>query len=376
MQKKPLITFVIGTRPEAIKLAPLIILFKSCESISTRVVFTGQHKEMVSQVSKIFNIKEDLNLGLMKHGQSLTFITNTILEGLDMEFDNFKPQLVLVQGDTTTAFTAALSAFYKKIPVAHVEAGLRTKSLNNPFPEEANRRLISQITNLHFAPTKEAYINLIKSGISSDNIEITGNTVVDALNIISKKDLKNKADQIYSGKDLILLVTVHRRENWGKNLNSIVLSIKRIIEFHKEVSIIIPMHKNKIVRDTLREKLGNNSKVILTETLPYDQLIGLMQKSYFIITDSGGIQEEAPSLGKPVLILRETTERVEGIKAKTAKLVGTNPDNIFKEVSELINNKSQYIMMSKAMNPYGDGNSSKRILKRCLSFLFVKARKT
>ncbi len=369
--QRPLVTFVLGTRPEAIKLSPLILAFKASEKVQTRVILTGQHIEMVTQVTNIFNIKEDLNLNLMQHGQSLTFITNSILNGLDAEFSKNKPQFILVQGDTTTAFAGALAAFYKNIPIGHVEAGLRTGSLDNPFPEEANRRLISQISTLHFAPTKNAYSNLINSGINKENIQITGNTVVDALKIIAEQDLKNKCNEIYSGADHLILLTVHRRENWGENLKNIIIAIKKIVQFHTNISIVLPMHKNKIVRDILKSELGENPKVILTETLPYDQLISVMQKSYFIITDSGGIQEEAPTLAKPVLVIRETTERTESIEAKTSKLIGTNPDNIFKEVSELILNKTKYQKMAKAINPYGDGNSSERILSHCLNFLKI-----
>ncbi len=367
--KKPLVTFVLGTRPEAIKLSPLILAFKAAEKIRTSVILSGQHREMVTQVTNLFDIKVDLNLNIMQHGQSLTFITNSILNGLDEEFSRNKPKIILIQGDTTTAFAGALAAFYKNIPIGHVEAGLRTGSLNNPFPEEANRRLISQISTLHFAPTKNAYLNLINSGINKDNIEITGNTVVDALKIIAKKDFNNKSNEIYSDSDYLILLTVHRRENWGENLKNIIIAIKKITQFHTNVSIVLPMHKNKIVRDTLKDELGKNPKVILTETLPYDQLISLMRKCYFIITDSGGIQEEAPSLAKPVLVIRETTERIESIEANTSKLIGTNPDNIFKEVSELILNRTKYQKMAKAINPYGDGLSSERILNHCLEFL-------
>jgi len=369
--KKPLVTFVLGTRPEAIKLSPLILAFKASGKIRTNVILTGQHREMVTQVTNIFNIKEDLNLNLMQHGQSLTFITNSILNGLEEEFSRNKPQFILIQGDTTTAFAGALAAFYKKIPIGHVEAGLRTGSLDNPFPEEANRRLISQISTLHFAPTKSAYLNLINSGINKENIEITGNTVVDALNMIVKKDIGNKSNEIYSGSDHLILLTVHRRENWGENLKNIIIAIKKIIQSHSNVSIVLPMHKNKIVRDILKDELGQNPKVILTETLPYDQLISLMRKCYFIITDSGGIQEEAPSLAKPVLVIRNNTERIESIEAKTSKLIGTNPDNILKEVSELILNQTKHQEMAKAVNPYGDGHSSERILNHCLEFLKI-----
>ena len=369
--KKPLVTFVLGTRPEAIKLSPLILAFKASGKIRTNVILTGQHREMVTQVTNIFDIKEDLNLNLMQHGQSLTFITNSILNGLEEEFSRNKPQFILIQGDTTTAFAGALAAFYKKIPIGHVEAGLRTGSLDNPFPEEANRRLISQISTLHFAPTKSAYLNLINSGINKENIEITGNTVVDALKMIVKKDLGNKSNEIYSGSDHLILLTVHRRENWGENLKNIIIAIKKIIQSHSNVSIVLPMHKNKIVRDILKDELGQNPKVILTETLPYDQLISLMRNCYFIMTDSGGIQEEAPSLAKPVLVIRENTERIESIEAKTSKLIGTNPDNILKEVSELILNQTKHQEMAKAVNPYGDGHSSERILNHCLEFLKI-----
>tara|TARA_Y100001970_G_scaffold290556_1_gene424698 strand:+ start:2638 stop:3753 length:1116 start_codon:yes stop_codon:yes gene_type:complete len=364
-----LVTFVMGTRPEIIKLAPVIIRFKQCKFLKVRIVLTGQHKEMAYSVMDLFNLREDKNLDLMQEKQSLTHISTKVLKGLENDFNENKPKLVIVQGDTSTAFAAALAAFYEKVPLAHVEAGLRTDNIMDPYPEEVNRRLISQIASIHFSPTSSAAKNLRSSGIKN-NIFITGNTVIDSMHLL----LHNKKSELtkyikLDKKKKVILVTVHRRENWGDRLRNIANSLLMITEEHKDVTIIIPMHKNKLIRKTLTNLLANKPSIILIEALPYDQLVELLSNCYLVLTDSGGIQEEAPSFGKPVLVLRETTERQEAIDSGTAMLVGTNTKYIFEQVSLLLKNDNIYKSMSSKENPFGDGKASQKILNACLELL-------
>ena len=356
------VTFILGTRPEIIKTAPLIKEFRKEELFKIRIILTGQHKEMALDTLKIFDLNEDKNLSLMRENQSLTHISIETLKGLEEEFTCYQPDLVIVQGDTTSAFIGALAAFYKNIDIAHIEAGLRTNNLMNPYPEEANRRLISQISSFHFAPTELAAKNLNSFGIST-NVFITGNTVIDAMKILVKKrnNLPGFLDSL-NKNDKLILVTVHRRENWGENLLSIVNGIKLIIEKYPDLKFIIPMHKNENIRKIIRSELGNYSQVILTEPLVYDQFVHVLNSVYLILTDSGGIQEEAPSFSKPVLVLRETTERQEALINGTALLVGTKSDNILNKVSDLINDKRFYKSMVSKNNPFGDGNASQRIV--------------
>ncbi len=368
MKTNLLVTFIIGTRPEAIKLAPVINAFNSSGLFTSRIILTGQHRDMVSEVLEIFNIKENKNLNIMIPNQTLNYISSTVIKKLNDEFLEFKPAILFVQGDTTSALAGALAAFHLKIPIAHVEAGLRTDDLNEPFPEEANRRIISQIATIHFAPTKSAAENLIKSSIT-DKVYITGNTVIDALIEESKKNLipsflKNRR---FDNKKIIL-TTFHRRENWGTNMREICNSILEILSLRKDAFFIIPMHKNNVVRNIIYEFLNNNRRIVLTEPLKYDDLIATMKLSYFILTDSGGIQEEAPTLGKPVLVLRNKTEREEAIKAGTAILVGTDKNKIVKESMKLFSNKIHFETMSNIANPYGDGQASKRIIEICEAF--------
>ena len=364
----PLVSIILGTRPEAIKLAPVIIEFKKCNLIRTRVILTGQHRELVKQVMDLFEIHHDTDLNLMKESQSLTHITCSSLEGLEKEFREFSPQLVLVQGDTSTAFSAALAAFFQKIPIGHIEAGLRTNNLNNPFPEEINRRLISQLSSINYAPTKESSENLKSSGIQG-KIEITGNTVIDSLLLIAKKKKVPFTKKIDWENQEVIFATIHRRENWGDPIKDIAQGILKVINKNKNTSLLLPMHPNSKVREIIIPILGNHPRIELTEPLAYDELVACITRSKIILTDSGGLQEEAPSLGKPVLVLRQTTERVEAIQAGTAKLIGTNSENIFFETENLLNDNEAYDSMSQAKNPYGDGKSSKRILKSCLRFL-------
>ena len=363
-----LVTFILGTRPEAIKIAPVLKEFLLLKKFKVRIILTGQHHEMVYQILNLFQISADRDLKLMSPKQTLTHITCQSLYGLEEDFKKHKPDLVLVQGDTSTAFAGALAAFYSKIPIAHIEAGLRTKNKNSPYPEEINRRLISQLADLHFAPTKLAKDNLIKSGITK-NVFVTGNTVIDALLKIAVNvnlpDIRN----LDWDNNKVILVTVHRRENWGKNLEDISIAIDKLAKDRDDICFLIPMHKNKIVRETLTSKLSDQKNIFLTEPLNYDQLIGSIKKCYLVMTDSGGLQEEVPTFGKPVLVLRDNTEREEAIEAGTAKLIGCKTNKIIDEVLLLLEDKSIYNRMAKSINPFGDGKSSGRILLHCLEFL-------
>ena len=366
-----LISIILGTRPEAIKLAPVILKFSSSKDFDIRIISTGQHKEMVHQILDLFKIKTDLDLKLMSEKQSLTHITCETLNGLEKDFEKYHPDLVIIQGDTSTAFSAALAAFYRKIPVAHVEAGLRTSNKINPYPEELNRRIISQIADLHFAPTKYASNNLEKEGIKK-NVYVTGNTVIDSLlKIASYAEYPNIPNLRWEEKKIIL-VTVHRRENWGENLDEITFAIEDLAKKREEISFLIPMHKNKIVRDKIISKLSGISNIFLTDSLNYDELIGAIKNCHHVLTDSGGIQEEAPTFGKPVLILRDNTERQEAIESGAAKLIGTKRINIFNEVNNILDNTNLYNKMSKSKNPFGDGNATNMIYNYCERFLKEK----
>ena len=356
------VCIVLGTRPEAIKLAPVIQQFKSSPVFDTQVILTGQHREMVEQVMQMFDLKADRDLAIMQHQQTLTDITCRSLQGLEDLFKELQPKIVLVQGDTTTAFAAALAAFYQKIPVGHVEAGLRTDDLFNPYPEEANRRLISQLTRLHFAPTELAAENLERSGVLGE-IHRTGNTVIDALLGVAKREPECNIPNFDWSKYRTILATVHRRENWGEPLQGIAQAFIEILDKFPDTALLLPLHRNPTVREPLQAILGEHPRVFLTEPLDYAELVGAIQRCYLILTDSGGLQEEAPSLGKPVLVLRETTERPEAISAGTAKLVGTNSDIIATAAAELLSNSDAYNSMSMAINPFGDGLAAARILK-------------
>lgn len=356
------VCITLGTRPEAIKLAPVIQLFQSSSAFNTQIILTGQHREMVEQVMQLFNWESDRDLAIMQHQQTLTDITCRSLQGLEALFQELKPEIVLVQGDTTTAFAATLAAFYQKIPVGHVEAGLRTDDLFNPYPEEANRRLISQLSQLNFAPTKLAVENLKKSGVVGE-IHHTGNTVIDALLTVAARQPECNIPNLDWTEYRIILTTVHRRENWGEPLEEIAQSLIEILDKFPDTALLLPLHRNPVVREPLQAFLGQHPRVFLTEPLDYAELIGAIQRCYLILTDSGGLQEEAPSLGKPVLVLRETTERPEAIEAGTAKLVGTNPSKIVAAAAELLSDLDAYNAMAMAINPFGDGKAAARILK-------------
>lgn len=372
MAKQPLrIYIILGTRPEAIKLAPVIQVFRRSPTFELQVILTGQHREMVEQVMQLFDLKADRDLEIMQPGQSLTDITCRSLRGLEALFQQSKPELVLVQGDTTTAFAAALAAFYQKIPVGHVEAGLRTDDLLNPYPEEANRRLISQLSQLHFAPTTLAAENLQRSGVVGE-IHQTGNTVIDALLSVAKRQPACDISGLDWGKYRTLLATVHRRENWGEPLQGIAEGFLQILEKFPDTALLLPLHRNPTVREPLQALLGNHPRVFLTEPLDYSELVGAIGRSYFLLTDSGGLQEEAPSLGKPVLVLRETTERPEATLAGTAKLVGTHPAEIVAWATQLLSNPAAYQAMAMAINPFGDGHAAERILQIVENYLAAK----
>lgn len=355
------ICITLGTRPEAIKLAPVIRAFRQATEFETQVVLTGQHREMVSQVMQLFQLQADEDLDIMQPKQTLTDITCRSLQGLEQCFQRLQPQLVIVQGDTSTAFSAALAAFYQRLPVGHVEAGLRTDDLLNPFPEEANRRLISQITRLHFAPTTTAVGHLKKSGVVGQ-IYQTGNTVIDALLTVAAQQPTCDIPGLEWGRYRVLLATVHRRENWGSPLEEIATGFINVLENCPDTALLLPLHRNPTVRAPLQARLGDHPRVFLTEPLDYGQLVGAMQRCTLLLTDSGGLQEEAPGLGKPVLVLRETTERPEAIAAGTAKLVGTDPDTITHEALTLLNDSAAYGTMAKAVNPFGDGTAAEKIV--------------
>ncbi|MBP0027788.1 non-hydrolyzing UDP-N-acetylglucosamine 2-epimerase [Roseofilum sp. Guam] len=368
MSKVWRIGIIMGTRPEAIKLAPAIAQFRAAPEFETEVILTGQHQEMVAQVMELFGLTADHNLQIMQPKQTLTDITCRSLQGLEALFMELGLDLVIVQGDTTTAFSATLAAFYQKIPVAHVEAGLRTDQLWNPYPEEANRRLISQLAHLHFAPTELAVENLQRSGVVGE-IHQTGNTVIDALLKVAESQSGCEIGGLDWSKYRVLLATVHRRENWGSPLEAIAEGFRQILAQFPDTALVLPLHRNPTVREPLQRILGNHDRIFLTEPLDYAQLVGAIAACHFVLTDSGGLQEEAPSLGKPVLVLRETTERPEAIAAGTARLVGTESRSILNAASELLSQTDLYQRMATAINPFGDGHASERILEQVRRFL-------
>lgn len=376
------ILLVFGTRPEAIKMAPLVIEFKKFPNeFNTIVCVTGQHREMLDQVLKLFEIRSDYDLNIMKPGQDLYDITSRIILGMRNVLKESAPDIVLVHGDTTTSMAAALATFYQKIPIGHIEAGLRTHNIYSPWPEEMNRQITGRIATYHFAPTQLSKENLLNEGIDESHIIITGNTVIDALHIVVDKiknnepldkELENILKQ--SGYDIVrltqgkklILITGHRRENFGEGFLQICNAIKTLASKYPEMDFVYPMHLNPNVRKPIKEVFGERnqiSNIFFIEPLDYLPFVFLMEKSYLVLTDSGGIQEEAPGLGKPVLVMRDTTERPEAVEAGTVKLVGADYHKIVNEVSALIDNESYYNMMAKATNPYGDGFSRKKIIE-------------
>lgn len=361
---------IFGTRPEAIKMAPVVLeLQKHPEQIQSSVAVTAQHREMLDQVLHLFQIHTDYDLDIMSPSQTLFDITSRALNGLKDVLTEARPDLVLVHGDTTTTFVGALAAFYHQIPVGHVEAGLRTGNKYSPYPEEMNRKLAGALTDLHFAPTSTARQNLLRENVDSESVFVTGNTVIDALLATVKPDFRFE-DELLTSLDFaarrVILVTTHRRENLGEPMRHVYHALKRIVEEFPDVEVIFPVHRNPKVREVVAAVLGHLERVHLTDPLDYEPFVNLMARSTLILTDSGGIQEEAPSLGKPVLVLRDTTERPEAIAAGTVRLIGTTEETVYQETQILLSDPVRYRAMSEAVNPYGDGRASQRIVQTIL----------
>ena len=361
---------VFGTRPEAIKMAPVVLeLNKHPEYIVPIVTVTAQHREMLDQVLNLFEIVPHHDLDIMCQGQTLFDITTRAIEGLNEVFECERPDLVLVHGDTTTTFAGALAAFYHQIPIGHVEAGLRTHNKYSPFPEEMNRKLTGSLADMHFAPTWTSRNNLLSEAVSDNNIFVTGNTVIDALLATVKPDFvfqERLLTQIDYNKRKVILVTTHRRENLGEPMRHIYQALRTIVEEFSDVEIVFPVHKNPKVREVVESELGNRDRIHLIDPLDYEPFANLLARSYLVLTDSGGIQEEAPALGKPVLVLRDTTERPEAIVAGTVKLIGTDRDVVHEQTRKLIIDKDEYLKMANACNPYGDGKAAQRIVHTIL----------
>lgn len=359
---------VFGTRPEAIKMCPLIKVLESRREIESIVCLTGQHREILQQVIDVFNINVKYNLDIMEPSQTLTMISDSILRKIEPVYKAEKPDLVLVHGDTTTSFVAALSAFYQQIPVGHVEAGLRTYDRYSPFPEEMNRSLTSRIAELHFAPTEKNRENLRKEGITK-NVSVTGNTVIDAFSVTVKKDYifrDEKLGKIVSENKKIILITAHRRENQENGLENICAAIKKMAILYPEFNFIFPVHPNPRIRNIVIKNLNNKKNIYLLEPIDVQDMHNLLSKSYLVLTDSGGLQEEAPHFGIPVLVLRKETERPEAAEAGTVKIVGTDTRNIINEVQKLVSDPKEYDRMARAINPYGDGRASEQIVENIL----------
>lgn len=353
---------IFGTRPEAIKMAPLVKELESREEIESIVCVTAQHREMLDQVLETFEIKPDYDLNIMKQGQSLGDITTRALNGLEKVIKECKPDIVLVHGDTTTTFAGALAAFYNQVAIGHVEAGLRTNDKYSPYPEEMNRQMVDCMTDMYFAPTNLSKQNLLDENIDVDKIYVTGNTAIDAMATTVKEDYTHSELEWVKDNERLVLLTAHRRENLGEPMRHIFKAIRRMVEEFSDVKVIYPIHLNPKVREVANEVFDGIDRVRLIEPLEVFDFHNFINKCYMIMSDSGGVQEEAPSLGKPVLVLRDTTERPEGIEAGTLKLVGTDEEAIYKEAKLLLTDKNAYDKMSKASNPYGDGHASKRIV--------------
>ena len=360
--KKIKVMSIFGTRPEAIKMAPLVKELESRNEVESIVCVTAQHREMLDQVLETFNIKPNYDLNIMKEGQTLSQITARVLNGLEDIIKETMPDIVLVHGDTTTTFAGALAAFYNGVAIGHVEAGLRTYNKYSPFPEEMNRQMVDCMTDMYFAPTELSKNNLLKENVDQTKIFVTGNTAIDAMKTTIHYNYKHSELEFLNDNDRMILLTAHRRENLGEPMKNIFKAIKRITDEFDDVKVIYPIHKNPKVREIAQEIFQNTDKLKLIEPLEVFDFHNFEYQSFIIMTDSGGIQEEAPSLGKPVLVLRDTTERPEGIKAGTLKLVGTDENNIYNEAKRLLTDSKEYNKMSKASNPYGDGTASKKIV--------------
>ncbi|MBO5167586.1 MAG: UDP-N-acetylglucosamine 2-epimerase (non-hydrolyzing) [Phascolarctobacterium sp.] len=368
--KKLRLMTVFGTRPEAIKMCPLVLeMHKYPEYIEPIVAVTAQHREMLDQVLELFNIKPDYDLNIMASGQTLYDITTRALNGLKEVIEDAKPDMVLVHGDTTTTFAGALAAFYAQVPVGHVEAGLRTGNKYSPYPEEMNRKLTGSIADMHFAPTSTSKENLLKENVNPEAIMVTGNTVIDALQTTVKANYEfadAEFNKIFARGNRLILMTTHRRENLGEPMRNVYKALRKVLETHSDVEAIFPVHKNPKVREIVQEELGGLERVHLIEPMDYEPFANLMGKVDIVLTDSGGIQEEAPALGKPVLVLRDTTERPEAVDAGTVKLVGTGYEDVLRETNLLLDDPAHYQKMAEAANPYGDGKACERIIRAIL----------
>lgn len=369
MKKLRLMT-VFGTRPEAIKMCPLVLeMHKYPEYIEPIVAVTAQHREMLDQVLELFHIKPDYDLNIMASGQTLYDITTRALNGLKEVIEDAKPDMVLVHGDTTTTFAGALAAFYAQVPVGHVEAGLRTGNKYSPYPEEMNRKLTGSIADMHFAPTSTSKENLLKENVNPEAIMVTGNTVIDALQTTVKANYEfadAEFNKIFARGNRLILMTTHRRENLGEPMRNVYKALRMVLETHADVEVIFPVHKNPKVREIVQEELGGLERVHLIEPMDYEPFANLMGKVDIVLTDSGGIQEEAPAFGKPVLVLRDTTERPEAVDAGTVKLVGTGYEDVLRETNLLLDDPAHYKKMAEAANPYGDGKACERIIRAIL----------
>ncbi len=356
---------IFGTRPEAIKMAPLVKELEKRDEIESIVCVTAQHRQMLDQVLEIFDIKPDYDLNIMKDRQTLVGITARAIEGLDGVMKEAKPDIVLVHGDTSTTFCGSLAAFYNQIKIGHVEAGLRTYDKYSPFPEEMNRKLTGAMTDMHFSPTIRNKENLLRENVKEEDIYITGNTVIDALNTTVKDNYEFKDEVLKNmpwDTKKVVVMTAHRRENLGEPLKNICTAVRELVEKYEEIEVVYPVHMNPAVREVAYEILGNHDRIKLIEPVSAEELHNAMKRGYMVMTDSGGLQEEAPSLGKPVLVLRNETERPEAVEAGTVKIAGVDKDVIFKMAEELITNKEEYDKMARAINPYGDGHASERIV--------------
>ena len=374
--KKIKVMTVFGTRPEAIKMAPLVLeLQKQSQRFEAIITVSAQHREMLDQVLNIFHIKPDYDLNIMHARQTLTDITSNVLINLDKILKEAKPDIVLVHGDTTTPFAASVAAFYNQIPIGHVEAGLRTWEKYSPYPEEMNRQMTDAMTDLYFAPTTQSKANLLKENHKEDNIYITGNTAIDALKQTVDKEYHHDILDKVSPDNKLILLTMHRRENQGGPMRRVFKVIREVVESREDVEVIYPVHLSPAVQEAAKEILGNTERIHLISPLDVVDFHNLAARSYFIMTDSGGVQEEAPSLGKPVLVLRDTTERPEGVEAGTLKLVGTESEKVKEEMEKLLDNDAEYQRMAQAKNPYGDGKASERILDAIAYYFGVTDKK-
>lgn len=373
----PQVMLIYGTRPEAIKMAPLVDALTTQQGVSSTVAVTGQHREMLDQVNELFHITPDFDMNLMRPGASLSELSARALTAISELLAKEHPDAVVVQGDTTSAFMAALAAFYQGLTVIHLEAGLRTGNIRSPFPEEVNRRLVAPLASLHLAPTPRSRDNLLREGISAHDVVVTGNTVIDALQTSLRTPanfIDPRVGRLVASGRKILLVTSHRRESWGEKMGQAMEAIRDIALAYPDLAIILPMHRNAVVRRVIEPMLGNVSSVLLTEPLDYHSFTHLLSASYVVLTDSGGVQEEAPSLGKPVLVMRDTTERTEALEAGTARLVGTDRDTIVSEVSRLLDDRGAYQRFANAINPYGDGRAAARCAAAIAELLGVGRR--